>query len=1584
MFGPYLLLQTLGEGEFAKVKLGMHADSGEEVAIKLIRRQSIDNTPRLNKIGREISVLRTIRHPNIIALYDVIETERYIGIVIEYASGGELFDHILAHRYLREKDACRLFAQLMSGVHYLHSKHIVHRDLKLENLLLDRNRNIIITDFGFANQFDSSSRDLMSTSCGSPCYAAPELVISDGLYVGSGVDIWSCGVILYAMLAGYLPFDDDPSNPDGDNINQLYNYILATTLVFPDYISHDARDLLRMMLVPDPAKRCNMKRIMAHRWLKPYAPMFQYTIQDLEAQALARLNNTIWIPPTHSMPAYPRLDLGEATQYPQAHETAPVRSGPPRLDPSEVNSKRRHTYVAETAVPETQPSWAAHTSTPRHELDEDSLVPVSDTSMDICEDDTETTNSNQRQTDQSAEGYYQDIQVDVAPDMDMLVDPKEAAFDERATAMENVSKGGSGQDFHQESTFQETAGPASQGTMEQQQPIPIIFTTSQSSSSLVTPPTSQSGHAAGSSAQHQAFEPTYDMPSIKEGETSNRSPVERQNSVRKRQESNNGSTLEASPTISRRPMPQHDRIRPTTIHGEPMPHDPPPMPVYYGGQDMSPARSPYLMTPLQERTPQTCYPSQFQQSSPSLLPDPQPLPLHQPLSPPQQPIPTFGQGYTHAFEHSLPPFQPRSRRESIKTPPDSPPPVIPARRDSLGVNQPFKFPPIQPAQFLQSSHFNSNHSNGSPQLSPLGPSSQQSVMTPPSSSGNYVGGSSQRNSAYVKTHRKGPSSGRFLGFLGGLSSKKNGEHYGHGHQTPTSPRSGSVYEPSLADIDSSYPSSSQQGYRRNEQPNQDLQILPSTPLPEKRAIPSTPTSQHHPQLQQQAQQQHGGVVTSAYDTQKSNQSQRGKRRKTLSLVAGTGERPPHHPVQQMQLQSLHHPISSRPPLPAVGASADGSSVVGGSFASSGVSGATGSSVNGSGIGAAQQNQSHGHGSSSGTAQRIMGWLRRRSIVKSGAEVPHFDPAEFARMNGNTPSPGPFPGGHSPTHPSVGHPVVNSGAGGDGSISANEEYESSPVPGVSPSGTPTAIANTQGTHDINSNSSAIQASLHGGQEPTLEALIQALPSNWTDAKLKVHSGAVELSSLSSRHPAEIMYDIKMVVLRLGIEIRSDSDFKIKCVRRKRKTSGTSGASGSNNGGASTGHGGAGTVGGGSVNGGAGHGTISVKSLLQGYGIHVNSSNHHNNSNSNNITNTNNNNNNNSRGPDDTASVMSSNLSIDREAWVSNRSVFGGFVGVGSGSSVIQGGGGAGSAIGTTGTSTSGKKKNGIRTILWRNSTSASLASATSPPPTAPTSPMAGGGTAMAAQGSTGSSTTRQLSQVMNGSSLGLGSGGSGFVSTTAVVNDGVGHGVVDSVATEANDHHYHDAAVPIASAMPMDGEDSRYLRAGSTTGISNSTTATTIGATAISHSTTVVPPLQQLQQQQALLATLPSANVTSVAPKTSVETHHTTNNTNPTVIEPLYGEEAIDSGEEIRFSIELCRMKNLRGLYSVDIHRVKGNRWAYKFLYHAILNTLDLQGKGGYLAGGQGGVVGGGIGYAGVSDGGNTGGSVTPNVAMSIR
>ncbi|WWC59963.1 uncharacterized protein I303_102526 [Kwoniella dejecticola CBS 10117] len=281
-FGPYVLLQTLGEGEFGKVKLGVHTDYGVEVAIKLIRRGSLDDEVRASKVEREIDVLKTLKHPNIVRMFDVIDTEKYIGIVLEYAGGGELFEHILANRYLKEKDAQKLFAQLISGVDYLHRKHIVHRDLKLENLLLDKHRNIIITDFGFANRFDHAQDDLMATSCGSPCYAAPELVVSEGLYVGSAVDIWSCGVILYAMLSGYLPYDDDPQNPDGDNINLLYKYIMNTKLNFPEHMSPLAKSLLQIMLVPLPEHRCTIDQIMGHPWLASYKDMFERSVDEHE------------------------------------------------------------------------------------------------------------------------------------------------------------------------------------------------------------------------------------------------------------------------------------------------------------------------------------------------------------------------------------------------------------------------------------------------------------------------------------------------------------------------------------------------------------------------------------------------------------------------------------------------------------------------------------------------------------------------------------------------------------------------------------------------------------------------------------------------------------------------------------------------------------------------------------------------------------------------------------------------------------------------------------------------------------------------------------------------------------------------------------------------------------------------------------------------------------------------------------------------------------------------------------------------------------------------------------------------------
>ncbi|BEI88004.1 uncharacterized protein CcaverHIS019_0107220 [Cutaneotrichosporon cavernicola] len=340
--GNYILLQTLGEGEFGKVKLGVHSEFGVEVAIKLIRRGQLETeASRANKVEREIEVLRQLKHPNIVRMLDVIDTAKYIGIVLEFAGGGELFDYILANRYLKEKDASRLFAQLISGVDYLHQKHIVHRDLKLENLLLDRHRNIIITDFGFANAFEREGDDLMATSCGSPCYAAPELVVSEGLYVGTAVDVWSCGVILYAMLSGYLPYDDDPENPDGDNINLLYKYIMSTPLNFPDHMSRMAMDLLLMMLVPNPQDRCNIPQIEVHPWLDAHQSVFDRSVEEHErvfTENMQRKSQAAKRDLAHRRRLQQEAKLVKAFQ--RSHSTAPGASG--LLDDHRRSRDQRH------------------------------------------------------------------------------------------------------------------------------------------------------------------------------------------------------------------------------------------------------------------------------------------------------------------------------------------------------------------------------------------------------------------------------------------------------------------------------------------------------------------------------------------------------------------------------------------------------------------------------------------------------------------------------------------------------------------------------------------------------------------------------------------------------------------------------------------------------------------------------------------------------------------------------------------------------------------------------------------------------------------------------------------------------------------------------------------------------------------------------------------------------------------------------------------------------------------------------------------------------------------------------------------
>ncbi|XP_064180839.1 MAP/microtubule affinity-regulating kinase 3a isoform X9 [Anguilla rostrata] len=261
--GNYRLLRTIGKGNFAKVKLARHILTGREVAIKIIDKTQLNPTS-LQKLFREVRIMKILNHPNIVKLFEVIETEKTLYLVMEYASGGEVFDYLVAHGRMKEKEARAKFRQIVSAVQYCHQKHIVHRDLKAENLLLDADMNIKIADFGFSNEFTMGNK--LDTFCGSPPYAAPEL-FQGKKYDGPEVDVWSLGVILYTLVSGSLPFD-------GQNLKELRERVLRGKYRIPFYMSTDCENLLKRFLVLNPAKRGTLEvredgenQIMKDRWI---------------------------------------------------------------------------------------------------------------------------------------------------------------------------------------------------------------------------------------------------------------------------------------------------------------------------------------------------------------------------------------------------------------------------------------------------------------------------------------------------------------------------------------------------------------------------------------------------------------------------------------------------------------------------------------------------------------------------------------------------------------------------------------------------------------------------------------------------------------------------------------------------------------------------------------------------------------------------------------------------------------------------------------------------------------------------------------------------------------------------------------------------------------------------------------------------------------------------------------------------------------------------------------------------------------------------------------------------------------------
>ncbi|KAL5225854.1 hypothetical protein ABZP36_012493 [Zizania latifolia] len=260
----YEIGRQLGQGTFGKVYYARNLMSGQSVAIKMIDKEKIVKVGLMEQIKREISIMRLVRHPNVLQLFEVLATKSKIYFVLEYAKGGELFNKI-AKVKLNEESARKYYHELMSAVEYCHSRGVYHRDLKPENLLLDENETLKVSDFGLSALAASKRQDgLLHTACGTPAYVAPEVLSRKG-YSGSKADVWSCGVILFVLVASYLPFHDR-------NLIEMYRKIAKAEYRCPRYFSAELKELLYGILDPDPSTRMSISRIKRSTWYrKPIA-----------------------------------------------------------------------------------------------------------------------------------------------------------------------------------------------------------------------------------------------------------------------------------------------------------------------------------------------------------------------------------------------------------------------------------------------------------------------------------------------------------------------------------------------------------------------------------------------------------------------------------------------------------------------------------------------------------------------------------------------------------------------------------------------------------------------------------------------------------------------------------------------------------------------------------------------------------------------------------------------------------------------------------------------------------------------------------------------------------------------------------------------------------------------------------------------------------------------------------------------------------------------------------------------------------------------------------------------------------------
>ncbi|XP_057434875.1 CBL-interacting serine/threonine-protein kinase 8-like [Lotus japonicus] len=271
--GKYEIGRTIGEGTFAKVKFAQNTETGESVAMKVLDRNTIIKHNMVDQIKREISIMKLVRHPYVVRLYEVLASRTKIYIILEFITGGELFDKIIRHGRLSEAESRRYFQQLIDGVDYCHSKGVYHRDLKPENLLLDSLGNIKISDFGLS-ALPEQGVSILRTTCGTPNYVAPEVLSHKG-YNGAVADVWSCGVILYVLLVGYLPFDEL-------DLTSLYSKIEKAEYSCPPGFPVGAKTLIHKILDPNPETRITIEQIRNDEWFqRGYVPVSLLEYEDV-------------------------------------------------------------------------------------------------------------------------------------------------------------------------------------------------------------------------------------------------------------------------------------------------------------------------------------------------------------------------------------------------------------------------------------------------------------------------------------------------------------------------------------------------------------------------------------------------------------------------------------------------------------------------------------------------------------------------------------------------------------------------------------------------------------------------------------------------------------------------------------------------------------------------------------------------------------------------------------------------------------------------------------------------------------------------------------------------------------------------------------------------------------------------------------------------------------------------------------------------------------------------------------------------------------------------------------------------------